>query len=116
MEKVIYGNNQGLGIVLDEFEQIDDFVLKSSVVLHGNILEPGSWTDLDRMFSSRVRYEGLLKGEDHNIMVFFIGVDADLSEHKSFYQCFYWLNETRIGNKYKEGTFRDFNWKDNKWK
>jgi hypothetical protein len=112
MEKVIYSNNQGLGIVLNKQDCIDDFLDKASVVLHGSTLEPGSWTNLDSMFSRQVRYEGLLKGEDHKVMVFFIGVDTS----KSYYQCFYLINEFRIGNKYKEGTFRDFNWKDNKWK
>lgn len=75
MKKVIYSNNGGLGIITGK-EEID-FIDKTSVYLHGSELYPNIKTDLDDMFSEPVRYCGLLKDEDHNIMVFHLGSESD---------------------------------------
>lgn len=113
MEKVIYSGQGGIGLILDETEHLDDYIIKVPVVLHGITMHPDTYTDLDGLFPQNVIYKGMLKdSSDHKVMVFFIGVDGG----SRYYQCFYWITETRIANKYKEGTVRDFIWKNNKWK
>ena len=114
MEKVIYSCGGGLGIILTN-ELESDFIEKKSTSLHNERLEIDSFTDLDKKFTSPVRFAGFLKNEN-NLMCFHAGDEDDLFDNKSYYYCFYRISENVIANKYKEGTARDYKWINNKWK
>lgn len=115
MEKVIYNNSQGLGLVLNGHDNDKDIFEKKSVLLHGSILNTNDFTTLDGLFSEPLKFAGFLKN-DKNVMCFYIGNDENLFENIKYYYCFYYINEFRIANKYKEGSVRDYNWINNKWK
>ena len=116
MEKVIFNNKGGIGIILKLDEDILDYAIEVPVVLHGMTLKPNELTDLDGMFAGKVKYIGLLKETNtFDTMVFSLIDNTGTLDYK-YYQCFYRITETRIANKYKENTLRDFQWKEGKWK
>jgi hypothetical protein len=112
MEKVIYSNKGGLGIILNDGENEYDFILEKSFTINGSLLNPGDNTELGGMFDKPVKYVGALNEGNHNCMVFYLGLDKNYH----YYSCFYWITENRIANKYKENTARDFNWVNGKYK
>lgn len=115
MEKVIYSERGGLGMILTN-ENEDFYIKKESLVLHGEDLIPGTFTDMDGYFLKPIRFCGLLKNENTKVLVFHTGDVDDLFFKTSYYYCVYWINENRIANTYSYGTVRDFHWKDNRWK
>lgn len=115
MEKLIYSHNQGLGIILDDLEQEIDYFIPREMLVVDTVLMPGEMTDLFGIYTEPLRYVGVMKG-DEKCMVFYLGDDADLFSSRRYYSCFYWISETRILNKYKEGTVRDYQWIDGRWK
>jgi hypothetical protein len=119
MEKVIYKNKQGLGIILTEGEQESDFFVAKDFNVCGEIIRVGDYTSLSGLFSSPIRYVGISKEDlkkGFNCMVFYAGKDANLLECKRYYSCFYWISETRLLNKYAHNTVRDFNFVNGEWK
>ncbi len=109
MEKVIFNKGQGLGII--SAEKLN-FIDKVSVQFEFGTFIPGQKTDLQGMYEEPLEYLGLLKNETQKVMVFYIGE----VQRKYYYSCWYYINEKRIANKYKEGTARDYNWINGKWK
>lgn len=59
MERVIYKNNGGLGLILTN-ESESDCILAEDVILHGEILKPGDMTSIDGMFTAPMRYAGTI--------------------------------------------------------
>lgn len=116
MEKVIYSDKGGCGLILDTFEHECDFIDKKSVKLHGEILEPGELTTLYGMFSQPIRFAGILKDSEFTEMCFHTGNAENLFECIKYYYIFYWIDENRIANCYSYGSARDFFWKNNHWK
>lgn len=114
IEKVIYENGGGLGIILIN-EDESDFIIKKNISLHDEIIQADSFTNLDGKFIEKIRYAGLLI-ENENIMCFHAGDDSDIFEHRQYYYCFHRIDEYTIANKYREGTSRDFKWINEKWK
>ena len=114
MEKVIYENGGGLGIILIN-EKEEDFITKKNVVLHQKLIEVNEMTTLDGRFTIPIRFAGFFKN-DKNLMCFHAGDDSDIFEERKYYYCYYRLDENRIANKYREGTARDFKWINGKWK
>ena len=115
MEKVIYSNNGGLGLILENDEKESDFIENQSFVVNGEEIKPGYFYDLSGYFLQPMRFCGSLNGEN-NCMVFYTGESTDLFEKKRFYYCVYWISETRIANKYTWTSARDFNYKNGEWK
>ena len=117
MEKVIYLNNGGLGIILDSNENEIDFIDNTkSFIINGKTLMPNDNTTLFGMYDAEAKYVGTLKNDNNNCMVFCLGSNDDLFGSKIYYSCFYWINDNRIANKYKEGTVRDFIFVNGVWK
>ena len=114
MEKVIYENGGGLGVILIN-EKEEDFILKKDISLHNEIIQANSFTDLDGRFIGKIRYAGVLI-EDESIMCFHAGDDEDIFEHRKYYYCYHRIDENTIANKYRESTARDFKWINGKWK
>lgn len=114
MEKVIYSNKSGLGIILSANENEVDFFTYKEFQVVNTIIKPTDFTNLFGLFTSQVRFCGCLIG-DENCMVFHLGNDGNLFELK-YYSCFYYINEWRLANKYSENTCRDFNWINGSWK
>jgi hypothetical protein len=115
MEKVIYSNKGGLGIILNATENEADFIMPKTFSIVNETLNPNDNTTLFGLFTEPVRYCGVLK-EKENCMVFYLGRDGDLFTSKKYYSCFYHISPTRLANKYSEGTCRDLNWINGKWK
>lgn len=115
MEKVIYSGNQGLGIIMDDLENESDYIDEGWMPIVGTKLNSGDKTKLFGFFTREVVFVGTLK-DNPKCMVFLLGNDSDLFDSKRYYACLYWITPTRIVNKYKEGTARDFIYKDGKWK
>lgn len=108
IERVTYNNKGGMGIIANE-----PLPLRlESVMLHGQTLEPNQFTTLDGLFDGEVKYVGLFNDTTHKIMCFHLGKSDGLD----YYSCFMHLSDTRIANKYKEYTARDFNWNGHRWK
>lgn len=116
MEKVIYANKGGCGLILNDNECETDFIIPQSVKLHDVELKPGEFTTLDGQFSRPIRYAGILKDSEFTEMCFHTGNDENLFEMKKYYYIFYWIHENRIANCYSYGSARDFIWKNNQWK
>jgi hypothetical protein len=115
MEKVIFSNKGGMGLILEGNEKESDYFLNKPILINGITTNPGEFTDLFGLFTEPLKYVGVLKN-DKNCMAFYLGEDGDLFETKKYYCCFFWINENRLANKYAENTVRDLNWIDNKWK
>lgn len=115
MEKVIYSHKGGCGLILNSEEKEIELIIAKSVQLHGTTLKPNEMTTLDGMFSSPLRYVGLLKDSDFVEMCFFAGEVTNLFETKKYYYIFYWIDENRIANCYSYGSARDFFWRKNHW-
>jgi hypothetical protein len=109
MEMVIFTKGLGLGIISAEKINCID---KVSVQFEFGELVPGQKTDLQGMYEEPLEYLGLLQNESQKVMVFYIGYHGG----EFYYYCWYYINEKRIANKYKEGTARDYNWINGKWK
>jgi hypothetical protein len=117
MEKIIYSENGGLGIILDSNENENDFIdTTKSFIINNQTMMPNDNTTLFGMYDAPAIYVGALKEGNNNCMVFCLGSNDDLFESKTYYSCFYWINERRIANKYKEGTVRDFIFVNGVWK
>jgi hypothetical protein len=121
MEKAIYSNNGGLGIILDSEENEIDFFAATTLQVGTETLKPQDLTTLFGLFSEPVRYAGTLKNESENltVMCFYLGdSDGNLFEQpKKYYSCFYWVSENRIANKYSTGNnCRDFHFKNGQFK
>lgn len=115
MEKVIF-NRIGLGLKMDAFENESDYIENQNVIINGVELIPGMEHDLFDFFTEPVRYCGLLKGENSKMMVFYLGNETSLFGSTRYYSCLAWISPTRILNKYREGSARDFNFINGAWK
>lgn len=115
MEKTIFSNNGGAGIVLiNELE--DDFIMKKSFTVHGTTIEPDSMTVLDGFFTEPIRYAGMLKNEEICTLCSHTGSISDMFDKYDYYYCFFYISETRLANKYSPKSARDFKWINGKWK
>lgn len=115
MEKVIYSNKGGLGLILDSEETEEKYIKPKAFLINGQELKPNDMTDLFGLFDKPVRYAGALKGEG-NCMCFELGSDGNLFGSKTYYSCFYWLQEDRLLNKYTPNSARDYRYVNGKWK
>lgn len=116
MEKVIYKNKGGLGLILSASENESDFIKPKDFIINGKEIKSETMTDLFGLFTEPVRFAGVLN-DDENCMCFMLGNgEGDLFDIPTYYSCFYWISETRLANKYKEGTVRDFKWINGAWK
>jgi hypothetical protein len=115
MEKVIYSNKGGLGIILDIDDKESDYFDDSSFMINGEIIIPECETTLFGMFDKPARFVGALR-DDPKCMIFHLGDNTDLFDTYKYYSCFYWIAENRICNKYTELSARDFLFVNGKWK
>jgi hypothetical protein len=116
MEFKIYGQN-GLHLILDKSEFEDENFFKKEDKRVGNeIIKVGEKTKFCEMFPIPVFYKGILEHKGSNVMCFYVGSDIRIDGEYYFFSCFYYINENRIANQYKQGTVRDFNFINNKWK
>lgn len=116
MEKVIYSNKGGLGLILSANENERDFIKSKDFIINGKEIKSDTMTDLFGLFTEPVRFAGVLN-DDENCMCFMLGNgEGDLFDIPTYYSCFYWISENRLANKYKEGTVRDYKWIDGAWK
>jgi hypothetical protein len=115
MEKVIYNNKGGMGVILEGKELEADIFNPLQYKVGNEILQPQVFTTLGGLFIQPVRYVGALIG-DCDYLCFHLGDETDLFTIKSYYSCFKWLTETRLVNKYAEKTARDLNWVNGVWK
>lgn len=116
MEKVIYKNQGGMGIILDLKENENDFIIPQALKIVDSLLNPGEFTDLHGLFTEPIRFCGLLKNETSKTLVFHTGDSSTLFESKKYYYCFVWIHNLRLANSYSYLSMRDFNWVNGSWK
>lgn len=116
MIKTIYPNKGGMGLILENAENIKDFTTNETIKVAGKTINIGNKTSLNNYFDKSLEYCGLLKNETSKCMVFYLGDDTDLFSELQYYKCLYLIAERRLVDKFKEGTAKDFNWINNQWK
>ena len=115
MEKVIFSNKNGLGLILTEIEIESNYFENETLKVVDEILIPENETTLKDFFTKKVTYKGTLKNHK-NCMVFYLGNESNLFDNLKYYSCVYWITENRIVNKYTFLSARDFNWNGKEWK
>lgn len=115
MQKVIYSNKGGLGIILDPNEKEESFFGSKQFIINGTTLQQTDTTNLFGLFDRPVRYAGNLL-DDEKCMVFYLGHTPELFGFRRYYSCFYWITEKRLVNKYTPYSARDFLFVNGKWK
>lgn len=117
MEKVIYSKNGGLGIMMSSDENKLDFIEEKSTKILGSVIVPGTKTTLSNYFLNPVEFVGFVRGEK-DCMCFYLGENQpDLfGTSIKYFKCIYRISQSRIVDKFKEGTARDFQWINGKWK
>ena len=113
MEFVIFSNKQGSGYISDI--EIDNYINQISVSINNQIITPGQSTNLFNHFCRDLKYIGLNKKEETE-MIFFIGSTNDLFNKEFYYQSVFKISENRIFELYGQGSGRDFFFINGKWK
>ncbi len=114
MERVIYNRGNGLGVILDAFEDESEFFAPLEFNVNNEIIKAGDETTLSGYFVSPIRYVGSFKDEP-KCMVFYLGSEGNLFQNMKYYACLYWLTPYRIVNKFSFNSARDFNFINGKW-
>jgi hypothetical protein len=115
MEKLIFTDKNGLGLILTENEIESNYFENEILKVVDEILKPENETTLKDFFTKKVIYKGTLKN-NKNCMVFYLGNEWNLFDNLKYYSCVYWITENRIVNKYSFLSARYFNWNGNEWK
>ena len=116
MERVLYSQKEGAGIICEAGEIIP--VRKDSVCIVDEVIMPGTFTDLKGFYKRAVEYIGLdASNSDSKIMIFHLGSSKDLFP-KSYYAEVLYLTPTRFYIQYNPLGGRDYNWnaKTGEWK
>lgn len=111
MKTVIYNQNCGEGIILQNDEVLD--VRKESPMVGNEILVPNTFTSMNGYFKHSLEFCGVYK---KNILVFYIGEDSDLFTKKRYYQIVHMITQHRLFSMFSHGAGRDFNFINGKWK
>lgn len=115
MRRVIFSNNNGLGLIASVGEDESTFIRKEPVFVGGETIQPEQKTDLQGYFKHPITFAGLLK-EDKRVLVFRLGEESDLFESNVYYQCIYRITENRLFQKYTDLSGRDYRFINGRWK
>lgn len=115
MNKVIF-SKIGMGVTFDSIEDMNENILPVSVKLASGEVVPGKKTDLGGFWAHPIEYKGLLKGEDNEMMVFYLGESQDLFEQTIYCDVVARIDENVLFKKYTERSGRDFKWIKNQWR
>ena len=116
VEKVIYSNHVGTGIICNTEKEVEQIIEKVNITINNVDIEHGTLTDLSGFFLEKIKYLGLLKNENHKVMVFLLGYENDFFEKKIYLKTYFKISNNRIADKYSYSGCRDFNYVENKWK
>jgi len=117
MQKVIYKNQGGLGIILDQNESEADVFKQEPIEVGTSLLLPEAMTTLYGFFVKEVRYVGTYHWKGCNrLMVFCAGSERDIFETQTYYYLLAYISPTMIANKYSDNTARGFQLVDGQWK
>lgn len=117
MQKVIYQNQGGLGIILDQNEAEADVFKQECIDVGTSTLSPGDMTTLYGFFKSEARYVGTYHWEGCNrLMVFCAGSERDLFDTQTYYYLLAYISPTMIANKYSDNSARGYQLKNGQWK
>jgi hypothetical protein len=117
MQKVIYANQGGLGIILDQNESEADVFKQEPIEVGTSVLSTGTMTTLYGFFKSEVRYVGTYHWEGCNrLMVFCAGSEKDLFDTQTYYYLLAYISPTMIANKYSDNSARGYQLKNGQWK
>jgi len=110
---VVYGDKQGCGYVTTDESGIMQSVRKQEVILAGEKLTPGQYTDLRGYFIRKMPYLGMLGSTE---MIFYLGSYPTLFGTKHYYQCVFRIAEDRIFEMFSPISGRDHYYIKGKWK
>lgn len=117
MQKVIYQNQGGLGIILDQNEVEADIFKQEDIEVGTTVLSPGDMTTLYGFFVKEARYVGTYHWEGCNrLMVFCAGSERDIFETQTYYYLLAYISPTMIANKYSDNSARGFQLVNGQWK
>lgn len=110
MESII---DSKIGLInIFKADEIDTHIEKTDTSLNGYTLKPNTKTNLDDFFNGYVEYLGIFNG----YMQFKIGEDNDLFGTTIWVNSFKKITETTIMTIYQQGTARDYNYKNGRWR
>ena len=115
IKSVIFSDKQGMGYVADNEYDIYDIIDEESISINNKVLKPGDLTTLDNYFIREVRFLGVSK-ENENEMVFAIGDETDLFNNEFYYNSIIKISETRIFECFAYGSGRDHIFVNGNWK
>ncbi len=115
IQKTIFNNQCGLGVVTDSFQLIYQIATPEIVSINNEEIKPGKLTHLSNFFAHELKYIGKLKDHD-NCLVFYLGSNKSLFEEVHYFKCIHKISETRLFDKYTEISGRDFNYINGIWK
>lgn len=111
--EVIYNHQVGMGYILPPTVDILEHLQAVPVTVGSETIEPNTFTTLSGYFNI---LPALYVGMRENEMIFYLGNQEDLFEHKKYYLALVKLTENRIFSMFAKGSGRDFNFVNNKWK
>lgn len=112
MDKVIYSDKQGSGVVCSNSKEIYSLAQKKPIRINGTTYNPGDFTNLDNFFCRQLEYIG----RNENEAFFLMGTNNDLFNEKWYYQSIYVISETRIFLMYAPNSGSDYNYVKTRWK
>jgi hypothetical protein len=110
MEKVIYSDNCGEGLILYNDEKIN--IKPLLVKIANEIIHPGEKTTMSGYFKEPLLYCGLYR----KALVFYIGTEQNLFESIHYYQIVHKISENRLFSMFRFDSGRDFNFINGIWK
>lgn len=114
MEKVIFKNKGGIGLILLSDECITDYVNETPITLVDETIQPNQYTDLKGLLTDKIKYVGLLK-DKKNCMVMEQGGTEDLFGVCKFYTCFFLIDKTILVTKHTEKNATAFRYINGTW-
>ena len=116
-EAIIPGKGQF--IIADSKSEIVEMTNKEDVLVGRSILKSGEMTDFDGFFNAgECEYVGYLSKPEKSptkVLLFYLGDNADLFEHKHYFQVIQLISEKRIFIMFHDAAGRDFNFIKDKW-
>ena len=116
MEKVLFGNGVGQGIIFNSDIDLKSHINPTSVFIGNETIYAGQMTSMQCFFYIDILYLGMLKDDKYTCLCFELGREKDLFTEKIYVTAIYKITDKRLFKKYALHSGRDFNYIKGKWK
>lgn len=110
----VYSDSQGMGYIIDDGTDINDFIIPEPVTIAGETIKPGDFTTLQGYLIRPVKYIGL-HCENRKQMIFHYGTSNDLFPLE-YYGVIAIITENRIFEMFSNIGGRDHIFINGTWK